>query len=318
MKTKLKSLKIEGLHNRYDYDIRFNPDVTFLIGLNGSGKTTILDILGSIVEGHLYELFKYKFKSIVLTYSQGSDNDDSEATAPSEDDSEIIITYEGDGLSIIFKGDYHHLPQNIEDSSDVGEESKEAVQGFLYHIKHSFLSEIGEEFGYSTPLKDIEELFKHHRKIDFKELMIDTHYHTNDELEKYLSIINEFFDKVMDSKVFAINDRRDLICKYREDNECINLKDLSLGEQKIVALFYYLVMNKNSKKPKFLILDEPEISLYLGAQKLFVDSIKEIDKDVQLIFATHAPEIIGWKRKDMYEIKGRPLDQFQPFEAISF
>lgn len=308
MSTKLKSLEIEKLHNYYDYNIQFYSLVTFLTGLNGCGKTTILNILEFITRGQLYELFKYNFKRIVLTYSQNKDSEDSK----------IIISYEGDGLSIIFKGDYYHLPQNIEASDNVGEESRKTDQGFIYHIKYSFLSEISEEFGYSTPLKDIEELFKHHRKIDFKELMIDTHYHTNDELEKYLSIINEFFGKAMDSKVFAFNDRRDLICKYQEDNECINLKDLSLGEQKIVALFYYLVINKDSKKPKFLIFDEPEVSLHLGAQKLFVDSINKIDKDVQLIFATHAPEIIGWKRKNMYEVKGKPLDQFQPFEAVSF
>ena len=41
------------------------------------------------------------------------------------------------------------------------------------------------------------------------------------------------------------------------------------------------------------IIDEPEASLHLAWQKSFVESIRRVNNSIQLIFATHAPEIIG-------------------------
>ena len=40
-------------------------------------------------------------------------------------------------------------------------------------------------------------------------------------------------------------------------------------------------------------MDEPEASLHLAWQNKFVPSILKINKDIQLIFATHSPELIG-------------------------
>ena len=66
---KLENLFIEKLHGIYNYDVDFNEDITFLYGSNGCGKTTILNIVTSIVTGKIYELFFYDFKIIKLKYS---------------------------------------------------------------------------------------------------------------------------------------------------------------------------------------------------------------------------------------------------------
>ena len=41
------------------------------------------------------------------------------------------------------------------------------------------------------------------------------------------------------------------------------------------------------------VVDEPELSLHLSWQKVFVKKALEVNNNVQFIFATHAPEIIG-------------------------
>ena len=41
------------------------------------------------------------------------------------------------------------------------------------------------------------------------------------------------------------------------------------------------------------IIDEPEMSLHIGWQKIFVKTILDINDKLQLIFATHSPEIIS-------------------------
>ena len=45
---RLIGLKIEKLYGIYDYNVKFNDDVTFIYGSNGSGKTTVLNILGGM------------------------------------------------------------------------------------------------------------------------------------------------------------------------------------------------------------------------------------------------------------------------------
>ena len=67
-KVKISNLKIDQLYGCYNYDIKFNPDVTFLHGTNGCGKTTVLNIVTSIITGELFKLFLYDFKKIILTY----------------------------------------------------------------------------------------------------------------------------------------------------------------------------------------------------------------------------------------------------------
>ena len=47
----IESFKIEKLWGYRDIDLTFNNDVNILIGPNGSGKTTILNLLHSILSG---------------------------------------------------------------------------------------------------------------------------------------------------------------------------------------------------------------------------------------------------------------------------
>ena len=73
-KLKIKEFIIEKLHGYIDYDIKFNDDVTFLYGENGCGKTTVLNIITSIITGKIYELSKYQFGFISLSYSSQRSN----------------------------------------------------------------------------------------------------------------------------------------------------------------------------------------------------------------------------------------------------
>ena len=67
----ISRLQIKGLHGIYDYDVAFNDDLTFIFGENGCGKTTILNIVSSIVTGRIFNLFSYRFDEITLFYRKG-------------------------------------------------------------------------------------------------------------------------------------------------------------------------------------------------------------------------------------------------------
>lgn len=66
----INRLELKGLHGIYNYSVAFREDLTFIYGENGCGKTTILDIVSSIVTGRLYNLFRYKFDELTLSYRE--------------------------------------------------------------------------------------------------------------------------------------------------------------------------------------------------------------------------------------------------------
>lgn len=74
MNMKLKSLKIEALFNTFSYDLHFDGQDKYLIltGINGYGKTTILNMISSLVNKDLYYFYIVPFASIAFEFEDGS------------------------------------------------------------------------------------------------------------------------------------------------------------------------------------------------------------------------------------------------------
>ena len=62
----IESLKITNLWGYRDIDLTFNRDVNVLIGPNGSGKTTILNLLHTILSGDLLSILKVSFEQVKI------------------------------------------------------------------------------------------------------------------------------------------------------------------------------------------------------------------------------------------------------------
>jgi predicted ATP-dependent endonuclease of OLD family len=72
-------------------------------------------------------------------------------------------------------------------------------------------------------------------------------------------------------------------------SEPIELSQLSSGEKQIVSIFAKLHLQKDKK---FIVLiDEPELSLSIAWQKLFLPDLLEAPSCEQLIAITHSPFI---------------------------
>lgn len=65
---KINSLLIENLYGK-DFHLTFFEDVTILTGLNGSGKTSILNILALICQGKIQNVIKFDFNKLELHYT---------------------------------------------------------------------------------------------------------------------------------------------------------------------------------------------------------------------------------------------------------
>lgn len=68
----------------------------------------------------------------------------------------------------------------------------------------------------------------------------------------------------------------------------------------MLVFFANLIFGVKDTSSGIFVVDEPELSLHLSWQKVFVKKALEVNSNVQLIFATHAPEIIG-KYRDRAE-----------------
>lgn len=65
----LKSLEIVNLYGN-NYKLDFNRDLTILYGVNGSGKTTILNIISDICSGKIINLLRYKFDLLRVSFEE--------------------------------------------------------------------------------------------------------------------------------------------------------------------------------------------------------------------------------------------------------
>lgn len=66
---KVESVIIKKLYGHLDFDIKFLPDINFLIGINGSGKTSVLNVLAWVLGPSLMRLAQLEFNSIKIVYS---------------------------------------------------------------------------------------------------------------------------------------------------------------------------------------------------------------------------------------------------------
>jgi len=75
--------------------------------------------------------------------------------------------------------------------------------------------------------------------------------------------------------------------------------ELSSGEKQIIIMIAHLIFEEDQKPSGIFIIDEPELSLHIAWQQIFVDSITEASPKTQFILATHAPSIISKVEREL-------------------
>jgi len=77
-----------------------------------------------------------------------------------------------------------------------------------------------------------------------------------------------------------------------------NIKDkspseLASGEIQILTILTQIAFNKDLNRANIFIIDEPELSLHIKWQEIFVKTILELKPELQMIVATHSPPIFS-------------------------
>ena len=97
---KLKTFKVVGVWGALTKEISFRDHTTFLIGINGSGKTTVLNLLDGLLKPNLKKLLFVDFKEVSLILS---DDDTSNSI------SKIVCKKYDDRMVIFFQNQSKHI-----------------------------------------------------------------------------------------------------------------------------------------------------------------------------------------------------------------
>ena len=110
-------------------------------------------------------------------------------------------------------------------------------------------------------------------------------------LSRFETLVNKFLKET--GKVLTTNGKGRMVVKFSGVEK--DLSVLSSGERQILIMLAHLVLNKRLRGDGVFIVDEPELSLHISWQDMFVDAIREASPNLQIVLATHSPSIIGGK-----------------------
>ena len=158
------------------------------------------------------------------------------------------------------------------------------------YVKHKNIQEentgiridLAWQYAQFKKIQNIADLAKENEKVKEK---------IRQPREMFLNVINDFFLSSGTHKKVMVNNEGEIF--FDASNGRINLFDLSSGEKQIIITFASMIFGLRNKETGIFIVDEPEASLHLEWQDKFVSSILKTNKNIQLIFATHSPELIG-------------------------
>ncbi|MBV7271624.1 AAA family ATPase [Clostridiaceae bacterium UIB06] len=196
-----------------------------------------------------------------------------------------------------------------------------------------FDTEVGiSEDEYKKKMLEMTNKFEKLRKYDIFEMQNSANVFFKQEHAKALKVyfddfnrkyeVYEDFIKKLDLFTDIINSRLSFkkIKISREngivivDENCkdsvMKLNQLSSGEKQEIVLFYELIFETRNNTS--LLIDEPEISLHIVWQRMFMDDLLKIVeyKGLKVIVATHSPQIINnhWDiQVDLGELYGNKL-----------
>lgn len=253
----IRRIEIKGLWKRFNIAWDLRPDVNILSGINGVGKTTILNRSVGYLEDLSGEM-KNGMKDGVDIYF-----DDPEATYIPYD---VIRSYDRP----LIMGDFtaRMADKNV----------KSELDWQLYLLQRRYLDyqvNIGNKMIELLAGNDEEE-----RKRAATLSLAKKRF--QDQIDELFSYTRKKIDR-----------RRNDIAFY-QDGELLLPYKLSSGEkQMLVILLTVLVQDKEHC---VLFMDEPEASLHIEWQQKLIAMIRELNPNVQIILTTHSPALImeGW------------------------
>lgn len=281
----IEHVHIEGIWNKYTVDFPLNRDVNILVGDNGVGKTTILDIIAHICSNNntsISERFTRAKIQFVDGYELVAETTQSGECLKkwSKNDCEVNGVEDNLILDIVSTFDTSKYPETIESKIKTTYPNIRSELDLMtyYHVDllYRYISMISKTSRQLLKDGKPEEAEQIYRKYD-----------------KMKELCNELYD----GKSWYEDAKDGTIMFKTEDDDIITLSQLSSGEKQLLILLISTLVQNGSNVITFW--DEPEISLHISWQQRLIRTMRELNPNMQLIIATHSPSILyeGWEQR---------------------
>lgn len=131
-------------------------------------------------------------------------------------------------------------------------------------------------------IRRTKEMIKFARELETEKRLIFS------GLEKYTKTTSSF----LEDKSVSINDSGELVIDFQNPrSRNLSHEHLSSGEKQILILLTQALIYEG--KTVVYVADEPELSLHVTWQEQLLGALKELNPRMQLIIATHSPDIVG-------------------------
>ena len=252
----IKRIEIHGLWHRYDIAWDLRPDVNILSGINGVGKTTILNRSVNYLEQTSGEV-KSDEKNGVHVYF-----DNSAATFIPYD---VIRSYDRP----LIMGDF---TARMADAN-----VKSELDWQLYLLQRRYL-----DYQVNIGNKMIELLSGDEEQRSLAPSLSLPKRKFQDMIDELFSYTHKTIDRKSNDIVFYQNGER--LLPYK----------LSSGEKQMLVILLTVLVRDDDHC--VLFMDEPEASLHIEWQQKLIGMIRNLNPNVQLILTTHSSAVImeGW------------------------
>ena len=252
----IRRIEIHGLWHRYDIAWDLRPDVNILSGINGVGKTTILNRSVNYLEQTSGEV-KSDEKNGVHVYF-----DNSAATFIPYD---VIRSYDRP----LIMGDF---TARMADAN-----VKSELDWQLYLLQRRYL-----DYQVNIGNKMIELLSGDEEQRSLAPSLSLPKRKFQDMIDELFSYTHKTIDRKSNDIVFYQNGER--LLPYK----------LSSGEKQMLVILLTVLVRDDDHC--VLFMDEPEASLHIEWQQKLIGMIRNLNPNVQLILTTHSPAVImeGW------------------------
>ena len=254
----IKRIDIKRMWGRKDISWNLRPDVNILSGVNGIGKSTILNnsvrsltaLEGGALTNGFQEGVSFSFSPEDATYINF----------------DVIRSFD---RPLISSGLLEKIGnQNV----------KTELDWQLYQLQRRYLD-------YQVNIGN--------RIIEMLTSGDPAQQAQAPEMSKAKTLFQDLIDDLFSDTGKKINRKSNEIL-FEQDGDELTPYQLSSGEkQMLVILLTVLVQDK---QPYALFMDEPEISLHVEWQQRLITLIRQLNPNAQIILTTHSPAVImnGW------------------------
>ena len=259
----IKRIEIDALWSGKKHIVwELQPQVNILSGINGVGKSTILNkVVKGLAAGG--EFPSHMLKGVRLDV---------------EPEDAKWIRYD------MIRSVDSNLQQTFSDSEGIIRQALTALSGLgggslldvqLYNLQRKYL-----DYQVNVGNRIIAELQAGHTEAAQQ---------LSQKKKRFQDIVDELFAETGKRIVRTENEIR-----FTQIGEMLLPYQLSSGEKQMLIILLTVLVEDDL--PYVLFMDEPEVSLHIEWQKRLIDMVLELNPNVQIILTTHSPAIImnGW------------------------